>query len=92
MGSLKIVMEDELLKEFRKKAMEKFGYTKGALSIAAREAIKNWLNEKVEKSNFRKDFLKTIEEVSGIWESEEGVKYVRKMRKESEKRLKRLEI
>lgn len=33
-----------------------------------------------------------MEEVSGIWGGEVGVKYVRKIRKESEKRLKRLEI
>ena len=92
MGSLKIIIEDELLKEFRKKAMEKFGYTKGSLSIAAREAIKNWLKEKSEKSKFRKDFLNIMEEVSGIWSGEEGIKYVRKIRKESEKRLKRLRI
>ncbi len=92
MGSLKIVIEDGLLKRFRKKAMEKFGYRKGALSIAAREAIKNWLKEKSEKNEFKKSFLKIMEEVSGIWTGEEGYKCVRKIRKESEKRLKRLGI
>ncbi len=56
MGSLKVVIEDELLEEFRKKAMERFGCTKGSLSIAAREAIKNWLKENPEKNKFRKDF------------------------------------
>ena len=91
MGSLKIIIEDKLLKEFRKKAMEKFGYTKGSLSIAAREAIKNWLKESG-KGEFKKSFLKVMEEVSGVWSGEEGIKYVRKVRKESEKRLKRLGI
>jgi len=33
-----------------------------------------------------------MEEVSGIWTGEEGVKYVRKIRKESERRLKRLGV
>jgi len=91
MGSLKLVMEDELLRKFRKKAMEKFGYTKGALSIAAREAIKNWLKESGERG-FKKSFLKVMEEVSGIWSGEEGIRYARKIRKDSEKRLKRLGI
>ena len=88
-----MVIEDEILREFRKKAMEKYGYTKGALSIAAREAIKNWLEDKSERDKFVENFLRTIEEVSGIWSKKEGgLTYVRKIRKESEERLKRLRI
>lgn len=35
----------ELEEEFREKAMEKFGYGKGALSSALEEAILKWLSE-----------------------------------------------
>jgi len=46
MGYLKIVLEDGLLKKFKEEAWKRFGYTRGALTIAGREAIKNWLSLK----------------------------------------------
>ncbi|MCS7106035.1 MAG: hypothetical protein NZ942_01840 [Candidatus Aenigmarchaeota archaeon] len=91
MGGIKVVIEDELLKKFKEEAMKKFGYTRGSLSIAAREAFKKWLE--VERGEEKtKEFSKAIEEVAGIWKAEEGYEYVRKIRKESEKRLKRFKI
>jgi len=36
---------EELEKGFRKLAMEKFGYTKGALSKALEEAVKEWIEK-----------------------------------------------
>jgi len=91
MGSLKIVIEDELLKKFRKEAMKRFGYTKGALSIAGREAIKNWLAmDSEDKKRKYREFIKAMEKAAGCWAGKDGYSYVRKIRKESEKRLKRL--
>jgi hypothetical protein len=43
MGSLKIYIPDELEQAFRKQAMERFGYGKGSISKAAREAIVLWM-------------------------------------------------
>ena len=91
MGNLKIVIEDELLKKFREEAMKRFGYTKGALSIATREAIKNWMGiSGKEKEEKVKGFIEAMEKAAGCWTEKNGYKYVRKIRKESEERLKRL--
>jgi len=45
MTSLKIYLSDDLAKEFRKLAMEIFGYGKGSISKAAEVAIQNWVFE-----------------------------------------------
>lgn len=39
MGELKIKLPDEIEKAFRKMAMKRFGYQKGAISEAAKEAF-----------------------------------------------------
>jgi hypothetical protein len=92
MGVVKVSIEEELLKKFREEALKKFGYTKGALSIAAREAFKKWLEFDTNKEKKVEEFSKALEEVAGIWKGEKGYKYVRKIRKDSEKRLKRIGI
>jgi hypothetical protein len=43
MGYLKINLEDELLNKFKNEVVKRYGYFKGVLSIAGREAIKLWL-------------------------------------------------
>jgi hypothetical protein len=90
MGILKVNVEEELLKKFKEEAIKRFGYTKGALSIAAREALKKWLESDIEKEKRLEKFYKTLDEVAGIWTDEEGSKFVRKIRRESEKRLKKM--
>ena len=92
MGVIKISIEEGLLKKFREEAMKKFGYTKGALSIAAREAFKKWLELDTNKDKKVEEFSKALEEVAGIWKGEKGYEYIRKIRKDSEKRLKRIGI
>lgn len=42
MAIVRGVIPEELEKRFRKLAMEKFGYSKGALSKALEEAIRDW--------------------------------------------------
>jgi hypothetical protein len=44
MGSLKIYIPDELETAFRKRAMDRFGYGKGSISMAARTAIALWMD------------------------------------------------
>ena len=90
MGSLKVSIEDDLLKRFKREAMERFGYTRGSLSIAAREAIIDWLEKKrLEKG---RELMNTIDKVAGVWSGEEGRKYTDKIRKEWNEREKRLDI
>jgi len=90
MGVLKVNIEEELLRKFKEEAMKRFGYTKGALTIAAREALRKWLESDIEKEKRLEKFYKTLDEAAGIWTDEEGSKFVRKIRKESEKRLKKM--
>ncbi|HDJ96789.1 MAG TPA: phosphatase PAP2 family protein [Candidatus Aenigmarchaeota archaeon] len=93
MGTLKVTIEDELLKEFKEKAMKRFGYVRGSLSIAVREAISNWLKVKKRRSEDEiKRFREILKKVSGVWTGESGYKYIRKIRKEWEKRAERFGI
>ena len=45
MGSIKVIVSDEVEKDFRKVAMKKFGYAKGALSKAAEAALDEWTSK-----------------------------------------------
>ncbi len=59
-------MPDEIEKEFRKTAMEVFGYKRGSLSIAAGEALKEWVTRM--KSVYKMTELEVIEDsVEAIW-------------------------
>lgn len=42
---LKVYIEEELEKKFRKLAMEIYGYGRGSLSLAVEDAIRRWLSE-----------------------------------------------
>jgi hypothetical protein len=42
--SIRIILDKELEKRFRELAMKKFGYSKGAISRAAQEAIAMWIS------------------------------------------------
>jgi hypothetical protein len=90
MGVLKVNLEEELLRKFKEEALKRFGYTKGVVSIAAREALKKWLESDSEREKKLEEFSKALKEVAGIWTDEEGYKFVKKSRKESEKRLKKM--
>jgi len=46
MGIVKAEIDEETKRRLWKKAFEKFGYSKGAISLAVKEAINKWLNEK----------------------------------------------
>ena len=68
MGEIKIVLPNDEEQKFRRLAMERYGYIKGAISEAAREAIRKWANFK-ERELTKEDF----------WDSLEGVmKHVKK--------------
>jgi hypothetical protein len=42
MGSMKVIIGDEVEKQFRRIAMSRYGYAKGALSQAAEAALSEW--------------------------------------------------
>ena len=42
---MKIYLDDELERRFRKASMETYGYGRGSISKAAEEAIRRWLRE-----------------------------------------------
>ncbi|MFQ5710245.1 MAG: hypothetical protein ACE5GD_00545 [Candidatus Geothermarchaeales archaeon] len=44
MAGIRFQITDELEKKFREAAMKRFGYGKGALSLAAEEALSRWLS------------------------------------------------
>ncbi|MEK6800745.1 MAG: hypothetical protein AABY05_02330 [Nanoarchaeota archaeon] len=49
MGEMKISITDGVEEIFRKIAMKRFGYRKGAFSMAAEEAINNWTFSSIEE-------------------------------------------
>ncbi len=92
MGVLKVSINDKLLKAFREEAMRKYGYVRGALSIAAKEAIEEWLKKKNKRKSEIEDFKRALERVAGIWRGKDGKSYVRKIRRDWERRSKRLGV
>ncbi|MGA3291256.1 MAG: ribbon-helix-helix domain-containing protein [Candidatus Bathyarchaeia archaeon] len=46
MGRINVDISDELEKQLRLKAVERFGGKKGDLSKAVQEAVKTWINKK----------------------------------------------
>lgn len=63
MAGLRIQLPDELEKLFRKMAMKRYGYGKGSLSRAAKEAIQGWVafQLEAEKRELEGDPVKAIE-------------------------------
>lgn len=45
MGIVKTEIDDDIKRKLWKKAFEKFGYSKGSISLAIKEAIIKWLDE-----------------------------------------------
>ena len=69
MGEMKIILPDDIERAFRKAAMERFMYQKGAVSRAAGEAVKNWTRES----------SKQRENKNSNWDRFEGIlKHVKK--------------
>jgi len=45
MGIIKANIDEDLRRKLWEKAFKKFGYSKGAISLAIREAVKRWVQE-----------------------------------------------
>ena len=58
---LKVELEKELEHKFRETAMKKYGYMKGSLQKASREALRNWVNQQPSKIPKVDDPFKLVE-------------------------------
>jgi metal-responsive CopG/Arc/MetJ family transcriptional regulator len=86
-----INLEDELYRKLVNEALKKYGNTR-SLSKVVNENIASHLKEKesMSKDKERKE-ASVAKETFGIWKTKEtGVEYVKKLRDESEKRLKKM--
>lgn len=45
MGKISVIISDDVERQLREKAVKKFSWKKGTLSLAVEEAIKLWLKE-----------------------------------------------
>jgi hypothetical protein len=70
MANLKINIPEELDKRFREIAMKKYGYTKGALSLAAEGALKKWTDDQTIREKVKDIAKKTtkdaVDEIEGL--------------------------
>ncbi len=74
MGTVKIQLSDDIEQEFRQKAMQEYGYSKGSLSIAAQTAITAWTTQ-----------IKTVKEITAKENPADPVKTIRGMLKHVKK-------
>ena len=63
MGILKVDIDDEVEKTFRKAAMQRFGYGRGSLSEAAESAMKDW-NKR--QTDYNEDIENPVKIIKGI--------------------------
>jgi predicted CopG family antitoxin len=85
-----INLEDDIYKKLVKEAIERYGTTR-SLSKLINEKLK--MVETMKAKEERRKSIDIVERTAGLWKIEEsGSEYVRTLRKESEKRFKRLGI
>ncbi|MBI3035972.1 hypothetical protein HYY71_06650 [Candidatus Woesearchaeota archaeon] len=58
---LKVVLENELENNFREAAMKKYGYAKGSLKKATKEALVNWIMQQSDKMPKVQDPFKLVD-------------------------------
>lgn len=85
-----VTLEDDIYRKLAREAFEKYGRTR-SLSRLINEKLKQAEGGSRDASKEEKDRL--IESAFGSWKTKEsGAQYVRTLRKESEKRFRRLGI
>lgn len=61
MGTIKVILPDELEKEFREAVFKQMGMKKGNLTLAVEEAIKTWVEtQRKRRSGIAKKAWETI--------------------------------
>ena len=63
MGIVKVDVDDEVEKAFRKSAMQRFGYGRGSLSEAAESAMKDWSKR---QTDYSEDIENPVTMIKGI--------------------------
>ncbi len=77
MGYIKVRIPDQAEKKFRRTAMKKFGYTKGALSLAAEKALIEWCDKELQEEELSKiirdaGIKSVVSEIKGILKHVKG--------------------
>jgi len=66
MGSMKVIIDDKVEKEFRRVAMKKYGYGKGALSEAAEAAFDEWSSNQDRDVTVASDLSDPVIAIEGL--------------------------
>src|SRR3989337_78623 len=66
MPSMKVQLSEETDKRFRETAMKRFGYGKGALSLAAEKALSQWAGRERDLDSFLEDIGDPVEAIEGM--------------------------
>lgn len=94
MGYIKVRVSDQVERKFRQAAMKRFGYAKGALSLAAEKALLEWCdkglaNEEVSKVIRNARISGMVSEIKGVLNHVKGKTSVELQHEANEIRAKR---
>lgn len=66
MPPIKVQLSEETERRFRETAMKRFGYEKGALSLAAEKAISQWIGREKDLDSLLEDIGDPVEGIEGM--------------------------
>jgi len=66
MPSIKVQVSEETERRFRETAMKRFGYEKGALSLAAERALSEWVRRERETEKLLVDMADPVDAIEGL--------------------------
>lgn len=66
MSPLKVQLSEETERKFREAAMRRFGYGKGALSMAAEKALSSWVRRETEIDRLVTDIKDPVRAIEGL--------------------------
>lgn len=66
MSPLKVQLSEETEKKFREAAMRRFGYGRGALSLAAERALSSWARGEMDADKLLADMADPVGAIEGL--------------------------
>jgi len=66
MPPIKVQLSEETERKFREAAMRRFGYGKGALSLAAEKALSSWIKREREVDNLVAEIGDPVDAIEGL--------------------------
>jgi len=66
MPPIKVQLSEETERKFREAAMRRFGYGKGALSLAAEKALSSWIKRQEEVDNLVAEIGDPVDAIEGL--------------------------